>query len=225
MRKFWGFYENETYKIGCNGGTVYIYDKNDRELAKFKDIAYAYKAAVKPGSNTIVVKSTEGKLAVYDLEKLELVKKIVITRIGAQDQGYAFSPDGKCFYNIEEPVRSTRTQLTIYNTTDFSVEKILFQEREDMFLQEIEFDEDTEDCYILGFFRNDEGVYDYGFVAIFEDIKIKNIKKISKDTYEYLLWYKRWERSGFTEKSLEYSYLNKLEHIEKTSIKKVFETS
>ena len=121
MRKFWGFYENETFKVGCNGGTVYIYDKNDKELAEFKDISYAYEAIFKPNANIIVVKSTEGSLAIYDLEKLALVKKIVITRIGAQDEGYCFTPDGKYFYNIEKPYDSTKTQMTVYNTTDFSV--------------------------------------------------------------------------------------------------------
>ena len=223
MKKFWGFYENESYKIGCNGGTVCVYDKNDNELAKFKDIAYGYNAALKPGSNVIVVKSTEGKLAVYDLEKLELVKKIRITGIGAQDQGYAFSPDGKYFYNIEKTVYSTRTQLTVYNTTDFSVVKVLFGEREDMFLEELEFDEHTGNCYVLGFFRNNEGVYDYGFVGTFEDTEIINIKKISNDTFDYLARYKSWERTGFTEKSLEWSALKDLKHIEKISIKEVFE--
>ncbi|MBE6572666.1 MAG: hypothetical protein E7656_10500 [Ruminococcaceae bacterium] len=225
MKKFWGFYENESYKIGCNSSAVYVYDKNDNELAKFKDVAYAFNAAIKPNTNTVVVKSTEGKLAVYDLDNLELVKKIVITKIGAQDEGYSFSPDGKHFYNIEKPVSSTRTQLTIYDATDFSVEKVLFEEKTDMFLENIEFDEHTGNCYILGFFRNNDGVFDYAFVGRYEDAEIKNIKKINEDTFDYLLWYKRWELSGFTEKNLEYSPLKKLDHIEKTSIKQVFENN
>ena len=38
MRKFWGFYDNGRCRAGCNGGTVYIYDQANRELAKFQDI-------------------------------------------------------------------------------------------------------------------------------------------------------------------------------------------
>lgn len=45
MRKFWGFYDNGTYRVGCNGGTVYIYNSQNKEIAKFKGFPYAYKAA------------------------------------------------------------------------------------------------------------------------------------------------------------------------------------
>ena len=40
MRKFWGFYKNESYSVGCNGSTVYIYDSTGTELAKFRDFPY-----------------------------------------------------------------------------------------------------------------------------------------------------------------------------------------
>lgn len=225
MRKFWGFYENDTYKVGCNGGTVYIYDKDDKELARFKDIAYAYNAEFKPNGNIIVVKSTEGSLAIYDLEKLELVKKIVITKIGAQDEGYCFTPDGKYFYNIEKPYDSTKTQMTVYNTTDFSVEKVLFSKRTDMHLEDIEFDGETGICYVLGFMRDSTGVFDYGFTGIYEDGEIKKIKKIEENIYDYLSHYKDWERAGFTEKSLQWSSLKEMKNIEKTSIKEIFGNS
>lgn len=225
MKKFWGFYENEKYKVGCSGATVYIYDKNGKELAKFKDIAYAYNAAFMPNQNIIAVKSTEGLLAIYDLDKLELIKKVIITRIGTQDEGYSFTPDGKYFYNIEKPYTSTRTQLTIYNTTDFSVEKVLFAENKYMVLDEIEFDRETGLCYVLGFMRDNTGDSNYGFVGIYDDEKIKYINKLKKDTYDYLLWYKRWENAGFTEKKLRWSPLRNLDKTEKISIKEVFEKS
>ena len=73
MRNFWGYYDNGKYRVGCNGGTVYIYDQNNKELAKFKDIRYAYKGKFLPNSNKIIIKSTEGLLAVYDLDKLDLI--------------------------------------------------------------------------------------------------------------------------------------------------------
>ena len=87
MRRFWSFYQNEPYQVGCSGRTVYIYDKAGNELAKFRDIPYAYTAAFMPGKNIIAVKSTEGRLGFYDLDSLCLLKRITITRIGAQDEG------------------------------------------------------------------------------------------------------------------------------------------
>ena len=75
MRKFWGFYQNESYSVGCNGSTVYVYDKVGKEIAKFKDFPYAYKATFMPGKNIIAVKSTEGYIGFYDLNSLSLIKK------------------------------------------------------------------------------------------------------------------------------------------------------
>lgn len=126
MRKFWGFYKNESYSVGCNGSTVYIYDSTGTELAKFRDFPYAYTAVFKPNSNVIAVKSTEGFLGFYDLDSLALIKKITVTRIGAQDEGFAFTPNGRYFYNIEKPVNSCQTQLSIYDAVSFEKMNTLF---------------------------------------------------------------------------------------------------
>ena len=88
MKKFWGFYKNESYSVGCNGGTVYIYDLTGKELAKFRNFPYAYTAAFKPESNMIAVKSTEGCLGFYDLDSLSLLKKITVTKMGTQNEGF-----------------------------------------------------------------------------------------------------------------------------------------
>lgn len=227
MRKFWGFYINEKYSIGCNGGTVYVYDSNGKELAKFKDFPYAYKAAFKPNSNIIAVKSTAGYLGFYNLEQLSLIKRVIASRQGAQDEGFAFSPDGNFFYNIEKPIRSTRTQLGIYETESFSKVDTLFADDQKMFLECLELDIETNTCYVLGFMRDNNGILDYGFAGIFNHEKqtIENIRKIG-DEYGYLHAYKCWELSGFTEKSLEWNYtLKKLTEIKKTSIKEVYDNS
>lgn len=224
MRKFWGFYQNDSYSVGCNGGTVYIYDVNGKELAKFKDFSYAYKAVFMPNTNIIAVKSTIGYLGFYDLEKLLLVKKITVTTIGAQDEGFAFSIDGKYFYNIEKPNESIHTQLGIYETTSFTKVSTLFEDNKKMVLEHLECDDETGDVYVLGFMRDERGVFDYGFVAKYNQEKqvIDNICTIDKD-YEYLKAYKKWEMMGFTDKSLEWnSTLNKLEKIKKTSIKEMY---
>lgn len=205
MRNFWGFYDNGTYRVGCNGATVYVYDQNNKELGKFKDIKYAYVGAFKPDTNVFVAKSTEGSLAVYDLDKMELRKKIVITRIGAQDEGFAFSPNGAFFYNIEKPITSTATQLTIYRTTDYEIVNVLFSDNQVMALKSLEFDEFSEDCYMLGFMRNAEGVFDYGFVCKLIDKDVSEIRKLSQEEYTYIEEYKAWEISGRTAKKLEWS--------------------
>lgn len=205
MRKFWGFYDNNTYRVGCNGGTIYIYDQNNIELGKFKDIKYAYEGAFQPNTNIFVAKSTEGSLAVYDLDKMLLLKKIVITRIGAQDEGFAFSPDGKLFFNIEKPYLSTRTQLTVYSTIDYQVIGILFQGNHDICLETLEFDKASRNCYIFGFARNSKGIFDYGFVGKLVRGKIVKPQKLTEKEYDYIRAYKSWELSGYTAKTLELS--------------------
>lgn len=134
MRKFWGFYDNGKYHVGCNGGTIYVYNKNDEELAKFRDIKYAYAGTFKPNTNIFIAKSTEGKLAIYDLDSLTLVKKITITTLGAQDEGFAFSYSGDLFYNIEKPNCSTATQLTVYDGFDFTKKAVYFADDRKMVL-------------------------------------------------------------------------------------------
>lgn len=228
MRKFWGFCKNESYSVGCNGATIYIYDSNGNELTKFKDFPYAYTAAFKPNSNIIAVKSTEGFLGFYDLDSLSLIKKITITRHGAQDEGFAFTPDGKYFYNIEKPVNSCQTQLGIYDAESFEKVRTLFTNERKMILDDLEFDIGTGIVYVLGFMRDRfDKVFDYGFVGKldFEHGSVIDLHALDKKQYYYLRWYKSWEREGFTEKSFEWSPLNKLDCIEKTSIKAVFDAA
>ena len=38
MKKFVGFTTNGEYSVGCTGQTVYLYDKSNNEIGKFKDI-------------------------------------------------------------------------------------------------------------------------------------------------------------------------------------------
>ncbi len=224
MRNFWGYYENGKYRVGCTGGTVYIYDSENNELAKFRDVKNAYTAKFLPNTNTVVVKTTGGSLAVYSLDKLELVKKIVITRIGAQDEGFSFSPDGKYLYNIEKPYFSTQTRLTKYFTSDFKVAEILFESDKNIYLQDIEFDRNTGKRFILGFMRDFIGIYDYGFIGELINNRIENIKRLNRDTYDYIRAYKSWEMYGFTKKSMEWSRLKDLKVIVSVTLKEAFES-
>lgn len=230
MRKFWGYYSNGKYSVGCSGGSVYVFDSNGNEIKRFKDFPYAYYAAFMPGRNIIAVKTTGGHLGFYDLDTLSLIKKHTITTIGSQDDGFVFSPDGRYFYNIERPVYSTETQLGIYETGSFSKIHSLFSDNKIMELCYIETDAETGRYYVLGFMRDEnKGWSDYDYVGIFDPDKLEiiSIIRIDEDEYWYLEGYKSWEKSGFTEKAFEYSWaLNKpasISDVRKTSIKEVFE--
>lgn len=226
MRKFWGFYDNGKFRVGCSGAAVYVYDSNDKELAKFKDFPYTYRAAFMPVKNIIAVKSTAGYLGFYDLDKSALIKKYnVITKNGAHEEGFLFTADGRFFYNIESPITAIETQLGIYETETFSKVETLFADEKLMFLEHMEIDSDTGKCYISGYMRNpDTLIFGYGFVGIFDEktYRITDIRIPDDKIYRYLDAYKDWELDGFTPKSLEWNYtLKELREIPPISIKKV----
>ena len=169
MKKFWGWASNDKFSIGCTGQTVYLYDKSGNELAKFKDITYGYTPMISPDGTLFVVKSTEGRLAVYSLETLSLIKKFRFSKVdGAQDDGFCFSPDGEMFFNVERQKDDLHSAISIYDTTDFSLSNQILL-GEDMMLDHIEFDKATNTYYVLGFMRDANRVYDYEFVAEFKE--------------------------------------------------------
>lgn len=222
MRKFWGFYDNGTYRVGCNGSSIYVYDQNNRELNRFKDIKNAYVGVFQPGTNIFVAKTTEGSLAVYDLERSLLLKKIVITQNGAQDEGIVFSPDGKLLYNIEKPFQSTRTQLTIYQASDYTVLNTFFADEMQIHLECLEFDKNGKTGYLLGFMRDESGIFEYGFIGRFLEESISEIKRLNHEEYLYIQAYKTWEQSGYTEKKLEWSSINKYPEKPHVSLEQVY---
>ena len=208
MKKFWGWASNDKFSIGCTGQTVYLYDKSGNELAKFKDITYGYTPMISPDGTLFVVKSTEGRLAVYSLETLSLIKKFRFSKVdGAQDDGFCFSPDGEMFFNVERQKDDLHSAISIYDTTDFSLSNQILL-GEDMMLDHIEFDKATNTYYVLGFMRDANRVYDYEFVAEFKDNQIKNITAISDDDRDFYRSYKHLEIMGFSEKAYEWSYMD-----------------
>ncbi len=208
MKKFWGYASNGKFSVGCTGQTVYLYDENGNEIGKFKDITYGYAPMISPDGTLFVVKSTEGRLAVYSLETFSLIKKFRFSKVdGAQDDGFCFSPDGKLFFNAERQKDDLHSAISVYDTTDFSlVDQVLLGE--DMMLDHIEFDEVTNSYYVLGFMRDENLVIRHGFVALFEDLQVKNITVISEDEYDFYRSYKHLEIMGFSEKAYEWSYMN-----------------
>ncbi|MBR5545069.1 MAG: hypothetical protein IKU66_06305 [Clostridia bacterium] len=223
MRNFVGYTENENFKVGCTGQTTYVYDKDGNELARFKkDILYGYRPMFQPNSNIVVVKSTEGRLAIYNLDKLTLVKKVrtVPTPLAsAQDGNMCFSKDGKLFYNIESHI-GCRTRLTIYDTDTFEPIKRLFENDEKQMLIHIECDRENGNIYLLGYMRDDEGIYHQPFVAQLENDEIINKTNISHNEYKYLNGYKHLEGYGFTKEVKEWSALSRHYGYDLTDIEK-----
>lgn len=204
MPRFWSLISNGEYSVGCTGQSVYVYDKDGAELIRFRGLLYAYRPLISPKGDIFVVKTTEGRLYVYSLITLSLIKKFRFSKVNyAQDDNCCFSPDGKYFYNIERYVNDLRSCLSIYKTEDFSLEKRLFSEDEKMVLDIIEYNSDTDIYYILGYCRPDDyevGCNEY-FISQFMDDTLKNTVYITEAEHEYYLSYKNMEAMGFSEKS------------------------
>lgn len=231
MKEFVGFYCNGKYQVGCNGATIYVYDMNDVELARFKDINYVYRGAFKPNTNIFVAKSTADKLAIYDLDSLKLMKKITIAADGSNDQGFAFSCSGDLFYNIEKPESSLITQLAVYDGSDFTKIATYFTD-DKVFLNHIEVYPD--EIYLLGYVKSNDVTRSYCFVSKYADGNIVEPREIKSEDYtffkreitdyDYLILYKDWEISGFTKKQGNMFGSNRRER-PRVTIKQVYEAN
>ena len=203
MKKFWSYIENDKYGVGCTGQTVYLYDKNGTELKKFKDLPYAYKSAFSPLGNIFVIKTTEGRLAVYSLETSSLIKKFRYSKVnGAQDDGFCFSSDGKYFINVERQGDSLHSAISVYDTTDFTRKSQLLL-GDKVTASHIELTDD--EYYVLGFMRGDDGVLSDCYVGKFANNEIKDVKIISEREHEFYRDYLDLKLMGFTEKAYEWS--------------------
>lgn len=204
MKKFWSYIENGKYGVGCTGQTVYVYDKSGAELAKFKDLPYAHKSAFSPNGDIFVVKTTEGRLAVYSLETLSLIKKFRYSKVnGAQDDGFCFSADGKYFINLERQGDDLHSAISIYNTEDFSkVSQMLLGES--MMVSHIELADG--EYYVLGFMRGADLVLPDRFVGKFANNEIQDILFISEQEHEFYDDYLRLKTMGFTERAYEWDH-------------------
>lgn len=99
MKKYWAYISNGQYSVGTTGQSVFLLDKDGKKLNCFKDIIYAYTPMFSPNGKIFVVKSTDGRLAVYSLITYSLIKKFRYSKVdGAQDDGFCFSPRRQLFY-------------------------------------------------------------------------------------------------------------------------------
>ena len=203
MKKFWSYIENEKYGVGCTGQTVYLYDKNGTELKKFKDLPYAYKSAFSPLGNIFVIKTTGGRLAVYSLDTLSLIKKFRYSKVdGAQDDGFCFSSDGKYFINVERQGDSLHSAISVYDTNNFTrVSQLLLGDK----VTASHIESVNDEYYVFGFMRGDDGVLSNRYVGKFANNEIKDVKIISEREHEFYRDYLDLKLMGFTEKAYEWS--------------------
>lgn len=119
MKNFWSYIDNGKFAVGCTGKTVHVYDSAGTELAKFRDLSYAYLPLFSPDGTLLAVKSTAGLLAFYTLAELRLLKKFRFTPLdGCQDGNMCFSPDGSELYNIEVS-EAGDARITVYSVKNF----------------------------------------------------------------------------------------------------------
>ena len=209
-KSFWAFVGNEKFDIGATGQTVYVYDKNGKELAKFKDLINAYDCVISPNDDIFVVKSTDGRLASYSLADLKLIKKFRFSKIdGAQDDNYIFSPDGKYLYNIERHKNSNLSALSVYDVRDFSLVKRLFLDDDNLSLSIIEYNKLTDSYYVLGDYKSNGDIKSTKyFVAKFISDELKEYRYMNESKYMFYWAVKNVEFRGYTEKAFEWSLLN-----------------
>ena len=215
MREFWTYITNSEYKVGCTGQTVYLFDKNNTELAKFRDLKYAYHAAFSPKGDVFVVRSNEGRLAVYNLAERRLTLKVRYANgkdgDEPQDENGCFSSDGERFYIILSRA-DLCSSLLIYQTSDFSLEKRLF-DGDNMVLSVIEYDTETDGYYLLGFIRNTPDGENTYFVAQLEGDSLTDIEYISENEHTFYREYKEYEATGFSPKSQGWRMLDDIDNL------------
>lgn len=204
MPNFWSYITNGKYSVGCTGQTVYVYSAEGEGLARFKDLKYAYKAAFSPKGDIFVVKTTEGRLGIYSLDPLCLIKKFRFSKVdGSQDDNFCFSPDGELFFNIERQGESYISVLSVYRTSDFSLTERYFEEDEDLCPELIEYGVQTGSYFILGFERPTDNGNIRNFVARFSNGELCDKVYITENEREFYYWYKEAELSGFTKKIIQ----------------------
>ena len=204
MRSFWSLIENDKYKIGCTGQTVCLFDKQDNEIAKFRDLPYAYTPAISPRGDVFVVKTTEGRMAVYSFDPPRLIKKFRYSKVdGAQDDNFCFSPEGDELYNIERHGDSFGSALSVYDTSDFSLKRRILGDDVSRALSGIEIDKITGDIYLLVFYRNNNGEASRFFVGKLVDGDLRDTVPVTKSDYEFYEMYLSLKMSGFSKKRYE----------------------
>ena len=197
---------NDRYQIGCTGQTVYVLDPAGNELAKFRDMDYAYYPALHPGGEMAAVYSNLGIMAVYSLSELRLIRSFrVSARKDTQtDRVPCFSPDGQYLYHIEgRKGDSLNSRLSVYSTVDWHPVVRLFEGGQKTVFQCMEFDQESSCLYLAGYFRKERGL-DF-FVARLADQSLQDVRPLDPLTSIFCTSVIGLKQSGFTNQAYESS--------------------
>ena len=85
------------------------------------------------------------------------------------------------------------------------LQKRLLDTDDAMCIQAVEYDTDT--VYLLGFFRDENGIASRFFVARLIGDALSHIRTISCEEHTFYVKYKDLESKGFTRKSYEWPYM------------------
>ena len=206
MRKPFSLIANDQYQIACNGQTVYVLDSAGHELARFKDMTYAYYPALHPKGDTAAVFSNNGIMAVYSLSELRLIAKFRASAVKdtQTDRIPCFSPDGQYLYHIEGRKGDRfNSRLSIYSTADYQPVRRLFEQGQKMVFDHMEFDQETGVLFLMGFYRQ-ENDNDY-FVARLIGQSLQDVRSLDYRTYDFYRSAIQLKRLGFTEYAYKWS--------------------
>lgn len=186
--------KNAKYTIALTGPTTYVLDKHcKKEVARFRDVKNAHRAAFCPGRDLLAVKSTDPWLAFYSMDDMCLIKKHRIAKPNneLQEGGFCFSPDGRLFFNIEtQPTQVD--QLVVYDSETLEEVRRFFA-KEPLHLKIIEYDYKHQNYSILGYQeRPIETVY---LIIRFDGKKILTRNSLTQKEFEMLYKNKNSYRS------------------------------
>lgn len=207
MRKsFVSLIANDRYQVGCTGQTVYVRDAAGSELAKFKDMTYAYYPALHPNGEIAAVYSNNGVMAIYSLSELRLIKKFRVSAMNdtQTDVFPLFTPDGKYLYQIEgRKGDCLNSRLSVYSTLDYQPVFRLFEQGPKLVLDRMEWDNKADCLFLLGYFRKEE--YNKQFIAKLIDRSLRDVRYPDDHVYDFYRDYIGLKQLGFTQHSYKWS--------------------
>lgn len=207
MRKpFVSLIANDRYQVGCTGQTVYVLDASGDELAKFKDMTYAYYPAFHPSGEIAAVYSNSGIIAVYSLSERRLIRKFRVSAVNdtQTDCVPCFSPDGKYLFHIEgRRGDSLNSRLSVYSTEDYQPVLRLFEKGQKIVFRCMEFGRNSLSLFLLGYFRKENR--NDCFVAQLIGEHLQNVRLLDCYTYDFYSSAILVKQQGFTQDSIKWS--------------------
>lgn len=170
------------YTVGCTGQTVYVYDADKKEVARFKTLKYAYQCLFSPDEKTLAVRSNCGQIVIYDMNELRLVYKFRYGKDG-QDGGFCFSPGGEKIYIIEDVVDEEHmyARLVSYDTATYNTKTVEFENKEIQLLN-VAPGKTEDEVYMSGYMRGIDGLGQVNFILNRVNGEIVGIRYI-ENTY------------------------------------------